>query len=81
MHHYPPRQFHQKSKVTPSLPQSFSSPNQRKHSVQKLNNWQSIFHIDRIKVKQQYECFPEYIYNTAFGSLLTGLDLDGDKYV
>jgi hypothetical protein len=25
-----------------------------------------------MKTKQYYDCFPEYVYNTAFGSLLTG---------
>jgi hypothetical protein len=30
-----------------------------------------------MNVKQQYNCFPEYTYNIAFGSLLTG---DSDRY-
>jgi hypothetical protein len=41
-----------------------------------------------MKAKQHYDCFPEYIYNTAFGSLLTDLNginptigIDGDEYV
>ncbi len=41
-----------------------------------------------MKTKQYYDCFPEYTYNTAFGSLLTGRksinsngEIGGDEYV
>ena len=31
-----------------------------------------ILHLDRMTAKQHYECFPDYLYNSAFGSLLSG---------
>ncbi len=41
-----------------------------------------------MKAKQHYDCFPEYTYNTAFGSLLTDLNymnqtvvIGGNEYV
>ncbi|CAF0881794.1 unnamed protein product [Adineta ricciae] len=37
-----------------------------------LNPWQYQLRLDQIKAKRHYDCFPEYPYNTAFGSLLTG---------
>ena len=41
-------------------------------SPKKLPYCPSVLYPDRMKAKQQYGCFPEYSYNTAFGSLLTG---------
>ncbi|UJR28196.1 hypothetical protein I4U23_009447 [Adineta vaga] len=50
---------------------SFNCSNQ---SEQDLNNWQMKLHLDRMKINKHYDCFPQYTYNTAFGSLLTGLN-------
>jgi len=88
MYHYPERRYCQESKLMSSPSQFSRSSIQRKQSVTNLHNWQPILHIDRIRAKQYYNCFPEYIYNTAFGSLLTGLNrinqtvgIGGDEYV
>ncbi|CAF0875161.1 unnamed protein product [Adineta steineri] len=52
----------------------FDSSNDCRKSIINLNTSYPILHLDRMKTKKHYDCFPEYIYNTAFGSLLTNLN-------
>jgi hypothetical protein len=85
MYHYPERRFSQGSKCIPS---PFQSTNQHEQTIGNTHDWQYVFRIDRIKAKQRYDCFPEHTYNTAFGSLLTGLNcinqtvgISGNEYV
>ncbi|CAF0777487.1 unnamed protein product [Adineta ricciae] len=54
---------------------SFSCSNQ---TSQDVNPWQHQLRLDQIKVNRHYDCFPEYPYNTAFGSLLTGSNYTDD---